>query len=219
MKPAALRPAVTTPEKEVTAPAACADEASPRSDHWDDGTRAAPHLTVDQLPERPSGVVCVSGEVAARSIERVSTGHRSELLEAATEIRANEPTVREDLGRRAPNVAEVARLQQRVTETSDSLHRLEGLTAVTRQQHDVAVSDLSRIVRRVAAQVAFEQDDDPSLSERYRRSVAYVALRGSDIAEGMDRARRERELVAKAKAKAEAVKAASSDKPADTTKG
>ena len=53
------------------------------------------------------------------------------------------------------------------------------------------------------------------MAERYRRSVAYVALRGADIAEGMDRARRERELVAKAKA----AKDATSDKPADTTKG
>ena len=211
MKPNALKPAVPAPNKEVAAPGACT-EAPTHFEEWDDATRAAPHLTVDQLPPRSARVECVSADVARKSIDRVATGHRAELMGAAKELHANEPHLSEDLGRRAPDLAEVARLEQRIEETEDSLHRLDGLVAVTRQQRDVAVSDLSRIVRRVAAQVAKGQDDDPEMAERYRRSMAYVALRGADIADGIDRARRERELVAKAKA--EAAKAAS-DKPTD----
>lgn len=211
MKPNALKPAAATPEKEVTTPGSCADP-PPHYEEWDDATRAAPHLTVDQLPPRPAGVIVVSGDVAKKSVERVSSGHRSELLDASKELHANASSLREDVGRRAPDLDEVTRLEQRIEETEASLYRLDDLVAVTRQQRDVAVSDLSRIVRRVAGQVAKEQEDDPALAERYRRSLAYVALRGADIAEGIDRARRERELVAKAKA--DAAKAAS-DKLAD----
>ncbi|MEZ4405453.1 MAG: hypothetical protein R3A52_03015 [Polyangiales bacterium] len=179
--------------REPKAPGPCIDTTP---DKAIDAIRASAVVEPAAIPEPPATFRGAPIGTRNQFIEWVAEPDRAELSHAADELQENPAQLADDLGRRAPDVTTVSELQERVRTSGSSLARLEALIQATKQQHEVALSDLSRIVRRVAERVQFDGDDDPALARRYPLTIAYASRRGEIIAEGMERARRQREAKA-----------------------
>ena len=178
--------------------------------------RASSAVDVRALPDVPAGFRGAPNSMRLQLIERVAENDRAELVRAADELDERRDSVAADLGRLAPDANALAALRERVVSTGDAVTRLEALTVAAKQQHEVALSDLSRMVRRAAERVRFDSVDDPEVARRYPLSLAYASRRSETIAEGMERHRRQREA---ATAAAKATPPAASDKPAEQTEG
>ena len=155
--------------------------------------RASSAVDDRALPEVPLGFRGAPISMRNQHVERVAEGDRAELVRAADELRERREQVAVDLGRHAPDADALATLRERMVTTGSAVARLKALLAAAQQQHEVAVSDLSRMVRRAADRVRYDSAEDPEVARRYPLSLAYAARRSENVSAGIARHRRERE--------------------------
>ncbi len=202
-KKPSLKPAVTTTTEASASTAAVTDPVAV--------LRASPSLRVDELPSPPESVapVAVSVSVRRRQLALVAESDIPALILALAWMCDDPEQLMADLGDMGVDFSAAEPLHGRITGLRATLSRLGVLTALCEQQLDVALSDAHSVVDLVAGEIEHRAQRNPVLASRHAAVVAYRALRGQAVADGMARARRAKEK------KPAAPAAATADKPAD----
>lgn len=160
--------------------------------------RGSAHLTLDELPEAPPGVLTLDPAEHSSRITWVPKNGHAVLNAALKEMTSQSELLRETCGPLAPRLGDTEALRDRIEALSAVLRHLDYLREVTASQLVVARSDAKRRVKAAARAVRFANEMNPTVESHWPAVLQCDDDHAARIAKGKGQAKRARESVKKA---------------------
>ncbi len=160
--------------------------------------RGSVHITVDELPEGPRGVLALDPAEHSSRITWVPKNGHAVLEAALAEIASQTELLRETCGPLAPDNDDAAALRDRIQALSAVLRHLDDLRGVVLSQLVVARSDAKERVKDTAQAVQFANRIRPGVVNQWPALMRCDGDHAARIAKGKGQAKRARESWKKA---------------------